>query len=73
MTSDSYEAVIKGKIYNVESRETKSKKIIVIFDINDQSEATICKIFLKPESKEEIKDFFKEGNTLKVMGKYAIW
>src|SRR5699024_881685 len=68
LTSDSYEAVIKGKIYNVESRETKSKKIIVIFDINDQSGATICKLFLKPEKYEEIKELFTEGNSLKVMG-----
>lgn len=68
LTSDSFEAVIKGTIYNVETRETKSKKILVIFDINDSSGATICKLFLKPEKYEEIKELFQEGSSIKVMG-----
>lgn len=52
------EVVIKGQIIKYEARETKTGKIIIIFDITDFTDSITCKMFIDSER-------FNENSELK--------
>lgn len=62
------EVVIHGKILDIEMRELRNEKTIVIFKITDFTDTISVKIFLKTEQVEEFSQVVKKGNFVKVKG-----
>lgn len=62
------EVVIRGKIINVESRELRNEKTIIIFSITDFSDSIQGKIFVKTEEAPELLSAVKPGKFIKLKG-----
>ena len=62
------EVVIHGKILEIEMRELRNEKTIVIFKITDFTDTISAKIFLKNEQVEEFSAAVKKGNFVKLKG-----
>ncbi len=62
--------VAQGIITAFESRETKSGKLLVSFDMTDGTDSITIKFFSKPESySDELKALLKKGSSIKVFGR----
>lgn len=64
--------VISGKVFKIESRETKSGKFILSLFITDYTSSITAKLFLKPENFNELMERISEGMFLKVQGEVVI-
>jgi DNA polymerase-3 subunit alpha (Gram-positive type) len=62
------EVVIRGKIINVESRELRNEKTIIIFSITDFTDSILGKIFVKTEEAPELLTAVKRGKFIKLKG-----
>ncbi|WFR59953.1 PolC-type DNA polymerase III [Anaerocolumna sp. AGMB13025] len=62
------EVVIRGKIINVESRELRNEKTIIIFTITDFTDSIQGKIFIKTEEAAEVIGVLKKGQFIKLKG-----
>ncbi len=62
------EVVIAGQVRNVDKREIKNEKTILIFDITDFSDTMGVKMFLKNDEVPGVLEYVKNGNFLKVKG-----
>ncbi|MCR5419920.1 MAG: PolC-type DNA polymerase III [Lachnospiraceae bacterium] len=56
------EVTVYGKIIRLESRETKNGKLLVIFDITDNTDTITVKMFPRLEQQEKLFSYLKEGN-----------
>ncbi|MFV0520629.1 MAG: PolC-type DNA polymerase III [Lachnospirales bacterium] len=62
--------VIAGEVVTVETRDTKSGKKLIIFDVLDETSAVTVKTFTTPELYEErFKNMVKKGNGVIIGGK----
>lgn len=66
------EITFRGQIFNVDKRELRSGKIILMFDVTDFTDSISIKLFLQPEQVEEINGDIKKGNFIKVRGVTSI-
>ena len=62
------EVVLRGKIINLDFRELKSGKTIVIFDLTDFTDTMTIKIFAREETLDDIKAAVVKGNFIKIKG-----
>ncbi|BCJ95426.1 DNA polymerase III PolC-type [Anaerocolumna cellulosilytica] len=62
------EVVIRGKIINVDSRELRNEKTIIIFTITDFTDSIQGKIFIKTEDAGELLGVLKKGRFIKLKG-----
>ncbi|MGN1146717.1 MAG: exonuclease domain-containing protein, partial [Acetatifactor sp.] len=62
------EVVIRGKILNLDKREIKNEKTIIIFDITDFTDTMTVKMFCRNDQVEEILGGIKPGAFVKVKG-----
>ncbi len=62
------EVVIRGKILNMEQREIKNEKTILIFDVTDFTDTLTVKMFAKNEQLPEITAGIKPGVFVKIKG-----
>lgn len=62
------EVVIRGKILNLDKREIKNEKTIIIFDVTDFTDTMTVKMFARNEQVPEILDGIKLGAFIKVKG-----
>ncbi|MCM1090618.1 MAG: PolC-type DNA polymerase III [Muribaculum sp.] len=62
------EVVIRGKILNLDKREIRNEKTILIFDVTDFTDTITVKMFTKNEQVEEILESIKAGAFIKVKG-----
>lgn len=62
------EVVLRGKILNVESRELRNEKTIVIFTFSDFTDSIQGKLFLKTEEVADILSVIKKGKFIKLKG-----
>lgn len=62
------EVVIRGKILNVDKREIKNEKTIIIFDVTDFTDTMTVKMFARNDQVAEICDGIKTGVFIKVKG-----
>ncbi|NLK24280.1 MAG: PHP domain-containing protein, partial [Clostridiales bacterium] len=60
--------VIEGEISNIETKELRSGKILVSFDLYDGSSSMCCKSFLKPEESEEVLGRLKKAKGVRICG-----
>ena len=59
---------IDGEISNMETKELRSGKILVSFDLYDGSSSISCKSFLKPEQSEEVLGRLKKAKGVRLEG-----
>ena len=62
------EVVIRGKIIMVDSRELRSGKTIIIFDITDFTDTMTVKIFAREENVDDVKAAVVNGTFIKIKG-----
>ena len=63
------EIIIAGQITNVDTRETKSGKILTIFDVYDRTSTLTVKFFANPSEYEPFKKRIVKGDFVRVAGK----
>ncbi|MHC1682619.1 MAG: DNA polymerase III subunit alpha [Clostridiaceae bacterium] len=68
ITPDEGRVALEGEISNMETRELKSGKTLVSFDLYDGSNSMTCKAFLKPGDSEEVIPRLKKANGVKLVG-----
>ena len=62
------EVVIRGKILELETREIRNEKTIIMFAITDFTDTIKCKIFVKNVDLPDILDLLVKGNFYRVKG-----
>ena len=62
------EVVIRGKILNLDKREIRNEKTIVIFDITDFTDTMTVKMFTRNEQLDDILASIKPGAFVKIKG-----
>lgn len=62
------EVVIRGKILTVDSRELRSQKTIMIFDVTDFTDTITVKMFAKEEQIEDLKAAVVQGSFIRIKG-----
>lgn len=60
------EVVVRGKIFNVETREIKNEKTLVIFSLTDFGDSITAKIFIKNDALPDVLGNLKEGAFIKM-------
>jgi len=68
ITPDEGRIAIEGEIFNLESKELKSGKILISFDLYDGSSSMTCKAFCKPEQGEEVLSRLKKAKGVRLAG-----
>lgn len=59
---------VNGTVLSYEDRETKSGKMLLIFDLADKTSAITCKMFMNKDKYSLIDSKIKEGTALKLEG-----
>ena len=59
---------VEGEISNMETKELRSGKILVSFDLYDNSSSISCKSFLKPEKSDEVLSRLKKAKGVRLFG-----
>ncbi len=65
---DSGKIAIDGEIINIDSRELKSGKFLVMFDVYDGTSTITCKAFVTPEKVKDVLSRLKNANGVKLEG-----
>ena len=62
------EVIIRGQVIDVEAREIRNEKTILIFPVTDFTDSIVIKMFLRNEQVPEITESVKKGAFLKFKG-----
>lgn len=62
------EVTLRGQVLTCESRELRSGKFILTFDVTDFTDTITAKMFIRPELFEEVKAIIQVGMFLKIKG-----
>ncbi|MCL2416136.1 MAG: PHP domain-containing protein, partial [Defluviitaleaceae bacterium] len=65
------EVIIEGVVFKIENRETRSGKMMYIFDIYDKRGAITCKFFQNKEAKMSADTLLVVGNSVRIAGKIS--
>ncbi|MDD6796489.1 MAG: DNA polymerase III subunit alpha, partial [Clostridiaceae bacterium] len=68
ITPDEGKVSIEGEISNMETKELRSGKILVSFDLYDGSSSICCKSFLRPEQSEDVIGKLKKAKGVRLAG-----
>ncbi len=68
LSVDSGKVLLDGEILNTDSRELKSGKFLVMFDLYDGSSTITCKAFVEPDKLEAVMKRLKNAKGVKVDG-----
>lgn len=68
LKEDSGRIIVKGQIFDIETKETKSGKIIYSIDITDYESSITLKTFCEKEEANRLKDKITKGDWLLVRG-----
>ncbi len=62
------EVVIRGQIINLDSREIRNDKMIIMFDVTDFTDTMTVKLFIHKEQKDELTAGISKGAFIKLKG-----
>ncbi len=65
---DSGKISLEGEIINMDSRELKSGKYLVMFDLYDGTSTITCKAFVQPDNLKEVMGRLKGAKGIKISG-----
>ena len=62
------EVTIRGQVMDVEAREIRNEKTILIFPVTDFTDSITVKMFLRNEQVPEVTEHLKKGAFIKLKG-----
>lgn len=62
------EVIIRGKILNLDTRDIRNDKTIVMFSLTDFTDSIRCKVFIKTDEVSALSQTIKKGNFIKLKG-----
>ena len=65
LSVDSGKVQLDGEILNIDSRELKSGKVLVMFDLYDGSSTITCKVFSEGDKSKELMGRLKSAKGVK--------
>ena len=68
ITGEMGEVIVRGQVMDVEAREIRNEKTILIFPITDFTDSIVVKMFLRNEQVPEVTEHVKKGAFLKFRG-----
>lgn len=68
ITPDEGAVAIKGEISNIEDKELRSGKILISFDLCDNSSSITCKLFVRQEQSGEVISRLKKAKGIELSG-----
>ncbi|MDO4339781.1 MAG: PolC-type DNA polymerase III [Eubacteriales bacterium] len=68
ITGEMGEVIIRGQVLDVEAREIRNEKTILIYPVTDFTDTIVVKMFLRNEQVDEVKEYIKKGAFLKIRG-----
>ena len=68
ITQEMGEVVIRGQVLDLEQREIRNEKSILIFPVTDFTDTIVVKMFLRNEAVSEVCESVKKGAFLKLKG-----
>ena len=68
ITPDEGRIAIEGEISNIDSKELRSGKILISFDLYDGSSSMTCKAFVKPGEDSEVLSRLKKAKGVRLSG-----
>lgn len=68
ITGEMGEVVIRGQVLDMEAREIRNEKTILIFPVTDFTDTIVVKMFLRNEQVPEVTEYVKKGAFLKLRG-----
>ncbi len=68
ITGEMGEVIIRGQVMDVEAREIRNEKTILIFPVTDFTDSITVKMFLRNEQVPEVRESIKKGAFLKLKG-----
>jgi DNA polymerase III subunit alpha, Gram-positive type len=68
ITPNEGRVAVEGEISNIESKELRSGKMLISFDLYDGSSSICCKSFIKPGEGEEVFSRLKKANSVRLSG-----
>ena len=68
LSIDSGKIALEGEVLNIDSRELKSGKFLLTFDLYDGSSTITCKSFIVPEKLKEVTGKLKNAKAVKIAG-----
>jgi DNA polymerase-3 subunit alpha (Gram-positive type) len=68
ITPDEGKIAIQGEISNIESKELRSGKTLISFDLYDGSSSMTCKVFCKPGEDSEVLSRVKKAKGIRLSG-----
>lgn len=68
ITPDEGKIAVKGEISNIDSKELRSGKTLISFDLYDGSSSLTCKAFIKPGEDGEVLSRLKKAKAVKLSG-----
>ena len=68
ITGEMGEVIVRGQVMEVEAREIRNEKTILIFPITDFTDSIVVKMFLRNEQVPEVTEHVKKGAFLKFRG-----
>ena len=68
ITGEMGEVIIRGQVMEVDAREIRNEKTILIFPVTDFTDSIVIKMFLRNEQVPEVTEHIKKGAFLKFKG-----
>ncbi len=68
LTIDDGRVAISGDVLNIDSRELRSGKTLMMFDVYDGTSTLTCKAFLNPDKAQKVLKRMKEAKGVKLVG-----
>ena len=68
LTVDDGRVALEGEVLNIDSRELKSGKTLLSFDLYDGTSTLTCKAFLQPENAKKVIGRVKDAKGIKIAG-----
>ncbi len=68
LSIDTGKMCLEGEVINIDSRELKSGKVLILFDLYDGSSTITCKAFAESEKAKQILERIQSAKGLKVAG-----
>ena len=72
ITQDEGNIVLEGEISNIETRELRSGKVLISFDLYDGSGSITCKSFVKGEQFETVESKIKKAKGVKLTVNFLV-
>ncbi|SHG93553.1 PolC-type DNA polymerase III [Tepidibacter thalassicus] len=68
VTPETGRVSVRGEVFDIETRELKGGRILLIISITDYTSSIKCKLFLRENNRDDVVNNIKKGSYLKIRG-----